>query len=119
MSATEVSIKWKERSGTQSACGINKRETTSTVCFTPMIFGSLSHDFLGSLPRTERVPPQYRRRRLLPKIRVLPHLIRYIRSAEVDVIYKDLQSACERKVIILGPDSQVVIRSVFDNLMQG
>jgi hypothetical protein len=33
------------------------------------------------------------------------------------IIYKDLQSACERKVIIFGPDSQVVIRGVVDNLM--
>src|ERR1700730_910416 len=41
MSAMEVSIKWKERSGAPSANGTSNRENTSAAFFGPMKFRSL------------------------------------------------------------------------------
>src|SRR5258708_2019193 len=44
MSAMEVSIKWKERSGAQSASGTSKKGTTSAVFFARMNFSPIPHD---------------------------------------------------------------------------
>src|ERR1700720_4283534 len=41
MSAMDVSIKWKERSGAPSANGTSNRENTSAAFFGPMKFRSL------------------------------------------------------------------------------
>src|ERR1700736_549258 len=51
MSAMEVSIKWKERSGAPSANGTSKRANTTAVFFGPMNF--------SSLPNTGSNPPQH------------------------------------------------------------
>src|ERR1700688_1753292 len=62
MSAMEVSIKWKERSGAPSANGTKNRVNTSTAFFGPMNFRSLRKYRIKPASTTQFKTPAYSNR---------------------------------------------------------